>query len=131
MHQFYGHLEKCVLSAGKTKSVKFPFFWECRFYFHGRADFSDCVLLFSIWSGRAPSSLHLRFQHLKGGIKRDKLHGTNWFLQNSAVSCVLLGKSSVSSGFLQRSAPPKCCNCTKMVKNGRKISEKPTNISRS
>ena len=26
MRQFYGHLEKCVLSAGKTMSVKFPFF---------------------------------------------------------------------------------------------------------
>ena len=37
----------CVLSAGKTMSVKFPFFWggfgggECRFYFYGRADFSE------------------------------------------------------------------------------------------
>ena len=27
MRQFYGHLEKGVLSAGKTMSVKFPFFW--------------------------------------------------------------------------------------------------------
>ena len=26
MRQFYGHLEKCVLSAGKTMSVKLPFF---------------------------------------------------------------------------------------------------------
>ena len=26
VRQFYGHLEKCVLSAGKTMSVKFPFF---------------------------------------------------------------------------------------------------------
>ena len=26
MRQFYGHLEKCVLSAGKTMSVKFAFF---------------------------------------------------------------------------------------------------------
>ena len=49
MRQFYGHLEKCVLSAGKTMSVKFPFFLggglggrgECRFYFYGRADFSE------------------------------------------------------------------------------------------
>ena len=50
MRQFYGHLEKCVLSAGKTLSVKFPFFGgggfgggggECRFYFYGRADFSE------------------------------------------------------------------------------------------
>ena len=36
--------KKCVLSAGKTMSVKFPFFGgggECRFYFYGRADFSE------------------------------------------------------------------------------------------
>ena len=41
--------KKCVLSAGKTMSVKFPFFgggfWGggggCRFYFYGRADFSE------------------------------------------------------------------------------------------
>ena len=44
--------KKCVLSAGKPMSVKFPFFFggggflgggggECRFYFYGRADFSD------------------------------------------------------------------------------------------
>ena len=26
VRQFYGHLEKCVLSAGETMSVKFPFF---------------------------------------------------------------------------------------------------------
>ena len=52
MRQFYGHLEKCVLSAGKTMSVKFPFFGgggfggggECRFYFYGRADFSEIGL---------------------------------------------------------------------------------------
>ena len=47
MRQFYIHLEKCVLSAGKTVSVKFPVFGggfgggECRFYFYGRADFSE------------------------------------------------------------------------------------------
>ena len=50
MRQFYGHLEKSVLSAGKTMSVKFPFLGgvfggggggECRFYFYGRADFSE------------------------------------------------------------------------------------------
>ena len=49
MRQFYGHLEKCVLSAGKTMSIKFPFLGgfffggggECRFYFYGRADFSE------------------------------------------------------------------------------------------
>ena len=42
--------KKCVLSAGKTMSVKFPFFWggvlgggECRFYFYGRADFSETI----------------------------------------------------------------------------------------
>ena len=47
----YGRLEKCVLSAGKTHVHKIPrsrggVFWvlgggECRFYFYGRADFSD------------------------------------------------------------------------------------------
>ena len=42
--------KKCVLSAGKTVSVKFLLFWggvlgggggKCRFYFYGRADFSE------------------------------------------------------------------------------------------
>ena len=44
--------EKCVLSAGKTMSIKFLLlggggyfgFWgggECRFYFYGRGDFSE------------------------------------------------------------------------------------------
>ena len=45
--------KKCVLSAGKTMSVKFPFFgvgvWgeggECRFDFYGRADFSEISLM--------------------------------------------------------------------------------------
>ena len=49
MRQFYGHLEKCVLSAGKTHVRKIPLFLggffggggECRFYFYGREDFSD------------------------------------------------------------------------------------------
>ena len=55
VRQFYGRLEKCVLSAGKPMSIKFlvlggggifgVFFWggggECRFYFYGRADFSE------------------------------------------------------------------------------------------
>ena len=55
MRQFYGRLEKCVLSAGKTHVHKIPrfrgggVFWvlggggggECRFYFYGRADFSE------------------------------------------------------------------------------------------
>ena len=54
MRQFYGRLEKCVLSAGKTHVHKIPrflggLFWvfwgggggKCRFYFYGRADFSD------------------------------------------------------------------------------------------
>ena len=55
MRQFYGRLEKCVLSAGKKPmSIKFlvlgggGVFWvflggggECRFYFYGRADFSE------------------------------------------------------------------------------------------
>ena len=48
MRQFYGHLEKCVLSAGKTMSVKFPFLGggvlggggSADFIFMG-ADFSD------------------------------------------------------------------------------------------
>ena len=51
--QFYGRLEKCVLSAGKTHAHKIPRFRgggilgfggggeECRFYFYGREDFSD------------------------------------------------------------------------------------------
>ena len=45
--------KKCVLSAGKTMSVKFPFLWGvlgggggCRFYFYGRADFSDIFFIF-------------------------------------------------------------------------------------
>ena len=41
--------KKCVLSAGKTMSVKFLLFrggfggggGKCRFYFYGRADFSE------------------------------------------------------------------------------------------
>ena len=42
--------KKCVLSAGKTVSVKFPVFGggfggggggKCLFYFYGRADFSE------------------------------------------------------------------------------------------
>ena len=55
MRQFYGRLEECVLSAGKTHVHKIPrfggggYFWvflggECRFYFYGRADFSETVL---------------------------------------------------------------------------------------
>ena len=38
MRQFYGHLEKCVLSAGKPMSVKFPFFGFF-FWGGGSADF--------------------------------------------------------------------------------------------
>ena len=55
MRQFYGRLEKCVLSAEKTMSIKIPRFrggiWalggggECRFYFYGRTDFSERALL--------------------------------------------------------------------------------------
>ena len=55
MRQFYGRLEKCVLSAGKSHVHKIPrlrgggylgFFFggaggECRFYFYGREDFSE------------------------------------------------------------------------------------------
>ena len=39
MRQFYGHLEKCVLSAGKTMSVKFPFFGGVFWGGGGSADF--------------------------------------------------------------------------------------------
>ena len=53
---FMGASKKCVLSAGKKHVHKIPPFrgggvfgfffwggggWECRFYFYGRADFSD------------------------------------------------------------------------------------------
>ena len=45
MRQFYGRLEKCVVSAGKPVSIKFLVLggggWQCRFYFYGRGDFSD------------------------------------------------------------------------------------------
>ena len=52
MRQFCGRLEKCVLSAGKTHVHKILVlgggrFWvwggggKCRFYFYGRADFSE------------------------------------------------------------------------------------------
>ena len=53
MRQFYGRLETCVLSAGKNHVHEIPRFrgggilgfWggggECRFYFYGRADFSE------------------------------------------------------------------------------------------
>ena len=52
MRQFYGRLEKYVLSAAKTHVHKIPRFFgggilgffgggECRFYFYGRADFSE------------------------------------------------------------------------------------------
>ena len=50
--QFYGRLEECVLSAGKTMSIKFlvlggGYFGfgggggKCRFYFYGRGDVSE------------------------------------------------------------------------------------------
>ena len=55
MRQFYGRLEKCFLSAGKTHVHKIPRFrgaggyfgggGECRFYFYGRADFSEILSL--------------------------------------------------------------------------------------
>ena len=50
VRQYYGRLEKCVLSAGKTHVHKIPrfrggVFWVLGgggwFYFHGRADFSE------------------------------------------------------------------------------------------
>ena len=38
--------KKCVLSAGKTLSIKFRVLGGgCRFYFYGRADFSDLGVL--------------------------------------------------------------------------------------
>ena len=54
MSQFYGRLEKCVPSAGKTHVHKIPLFLGGgilgfggggggRFYFYGRADFSEKV----------------------------------------------------------------------------------------
>ena len=60
VRQFYGRAEKCVLSAGKTMSIKFLVsggggilgFWgggECRFYFYGRADFSECYKIAAIF----------------------------------------------------------------------------------
>ena len=57
LRQFYGRLEKCTLSAGKTQVHKIPRFGgggvlgfggaggECRFYFYGREDFSDFLLM--------------------------------------------------------------------------------------
>ena len=47
LRQFYGRLEKCVLSAGKPHAHKIPRFreGECRFYFYGREDFSDIYRL--------------------------------------------------------------------------------------
>ena len=49
VRQFYGHLEKMRSFCRKTHVHKIPLFWggvlggggECRFYFYGRADFSD------------------------------------------------------------------------------------------
>ena len=58
----------------------------------------------------------------QGGIKRDKLNGTNGFLRKSAVSCGFLRKSAVSCGFLRKSAPPKCCNSQEKRKSA-KINE--------
>ena len=45
-----------------------------------------------------------------GRTKKDKLNGTNGFLQKSAVCCGFLRNSVVSCGFLRKSAPPSCCN---------------------
>ena len=42
MRQFYGHLEKCVLSAGKTMSVKFPFLV---FFFLGGGGSADFIFM--------------------------------------------------------------------------------------
>ena len=61
MRQFYGHLEKCVLSAGKTMSVKFPFFgagfggggWgSADFIFTGARIFLRKIAVFPVWRGK-------------------------------------------------------------------------------
>ena len=58
---------------------------------------------------------HQCWRPLLGGIKRDKLNGTNQFLQKSAVSCGFLRKSAVSSGFLRKDAPPNAVISRKSV----------------
>ena len=65
--------------------------------------------------------------------KRDKLNGTNGFLQKYAVSCSFLRQSAVSCGFLRKYAPPKCC-CSQDLQKSAKISEnlrKTANSARS
>ena len=68
----------------------------------------------ALWSERPNRSHNVSqiFKRIKRfkfqRIGRDKLHGTNGFLQNFAVSCNFLRKSAVSCDFLQKSAPPKC-----------------------
>ena len=60
--------------------------------------------------------------------KRDKLNGTNGFLQKSVVFCSFLPKSAVSCGPLRKSAPPKCCN-SQEKRTSAKISENPRKTS--
>ena len=88
------------------------------------------------WSTIAPPSVPLPDElydaFYQGGIKRDKLSGTNrflrksavsyGFLRKSAVSCGFLRKSAVSCGFLRKSAPPKWNNSQEKRKSA-KISE--------
>ena len=62
-------------------------------------------------------------------IKRDKLNGTNGFLQNSAVSCGFLRNSAVSCGFLRKSAPRKCCNSQEKQRKSAKSCEKRLRLS--
>ena len=64
--------KKCVLSAGKTMSVKFLLFrggfggggGKCRFYFYGRADFSDCSGVLQENSGKVPGKLLEKFSRI-------------------------------------------------------------------
>ena len=68
------------------------------------------LLHFPGLSGTSGLSTTLRvFRNFSWEGKRT-LDGTNRFLWNSTVSCIILQKSAVSCGFLQKSAPPKCCN---------------------
>ena len=60
LHRFYGRLEKCIRSAGKTMSIKFLVLGgggilglggggggKCRSYFYEREDFSDYCQFYS------------------------------------------------------------------------------------
>ena len=101
MRQFYGHLEKCILSAGKNHVRKIPlFFWggglggggECRFHFYGRADFSEkkspVKNLFSVFWLRAQpwfASLQLDLCADKPGLASLTLSPRNFQRHNPEV----------------------------------------------